>query len=69
MKLKYYLDLKGIKQIEMAFQIGINPSTFNKFLNGYTLLPTQFHEKLCRALGCSQDKLRGNYIILLDKND
>lgn len=49
-ELKKYFILNKIKQIEVVDYIGMNYSQFNRYINGYDVMPEKYHQKFCDFL-------------------
>lgn len=57
MNLKEVLFRKGLRQVEIAKNIGCCPSAFNKFINGWLKLPKKYQDKLCVQLDVTPKEL------------
>jgi len=51
------LARKGIPQIALAKEIGIHPSTMNRYVKGWFQVPTEIQEKIAKTLGVSVETL------------
>jgi ribosome-binding protein aMBF1 (putative translation factor) len=57
-KLRKVIEGRGIKQTWLADQIGVHPSTLNRFLTGRTHMSRAAIKSLLRELNLSEDSLK-----------
>lgn len=50
LRIKKYLEEKGIKQTFIANKLGCGVKTFNSIINGHTRVTTDFLVAICREL-------------------
>ena len=53
MELKY----SGMKQVEIAREVGVSPNTISRIAHGKMLPPLEILSKLCNVIGCSADDI------------
>ena len=63
MTLKMFLIKKKIRQIEVAYKLGVDPGLFNRFLNEWQELPLKYIHKLSEILNIPKDCLVKNEIL------
>jgi transcriptional regulator with XRE-family HTH domain len=57
MKLKNILYRKGIRQVDLVRQLGLDPGRISLQINGIRPLPEKHQERLCKILGISRKRL------------
>lgn len=61
--LKAYFALKGVRQKEVAAELGISRPALSRYLNGVRQFPPRYRIKLCRLLGISLEEFRKGRIV------
>jgi predicted XRE-type DNA-binding protein len=62
MKVKNYIQLLGLKQLQISKETGICPSSLNRFLNGWAELNEHQLVNLAKNLGLSVNEVKSNCI-------
>lgn len=62
MTIKEFLLKKNIKQLALAKDLEINPSSLNKAINRWLRLPQHHEQKLCTLLKISMEEFINNDI-------
>lgn len=60
-KVKEIIFRKGMKQLQIAKDIGIDSSKLSKFVNGWVPLPKKYHKRLAKYLGIRVEEIQKNY--------
>lgn len=55
--LRHYMDITGVKSIEICEAMGIHRGTFSKWYNGASLPSAEMMEKLSKVLGVTSSEL------------
>ena len=58
MNLKQMLYKKGLRQVDLVKELGVDPARVSLQVNCIRNLPERYHEKLARILGLSIEDLR-----------
>lgn len=56
-KLKYYMDIKGLSQKELAQRIGVSEASVSNWQKGIKIPRADKVDKLCEILGCNRSDL------------
>lgn len=57
--LKKKMKETGVTQVELAERLGVARATVWNWCNDRTVVPKEMHEKICEALTCTMDELKG----------
>ena len=58
--IKQFIEKKGIKQLMICKELGIDPGSLSKYLNHWAKLPKKHHSKLAEFLGLSVEEILTN---------
>ncbi len=61
--IKIFLTNRNLRQIEIAHQLGIDGSLFNKYVNGWAKLPKKYVPILSKILNLSEKTILENKVI------
>ena len=62
MKIKHFIQGKGLKQLQISKETGICPSSLNRFLNGWQELSEIQVERLAKNLKLTVEEIVGNEV-------
>jgi transcriptional regulator with XRE-family HTH domain len=66
---KALLKEKRIKQVEIAMECGVQPSSMSQFLNGVKPIPSRYHKKIGRMIGISVTSIQKHNDEILERRN
>jgi transcriptional regulator with XRE-family HTH domain len=63
MKVRDFVRLRSKKQVQIAREVGVDPSLLSKYLNGWLEVPKHHRRKLAQSLGITQKELAEGHVV------